>query len=76
MWWRLNNLVQRLSHPYSTLEERMYRFHSRHHRWTLSKLDGFTDTRKAKYTVLLDDAKSASGSTYLSSGKQRTLGDI
>lgn len=59
----------------------MYRFHSRHHRWTLSKLEGAADTREAairkyKNAVLMDDANSASGSERLSSRKQRTLGDI
>ena len=39
IWWNLNNLIQRFIYPSSNLEERMYRFHSRHQRWTLSRLE-------------------------------------
>lgn len=46
IWWNLNNLVQRLIYPFSNLEERMYSFHSRHQRWTLSRLESMTGVRR------------------------------
>jgi len=81
MWWKLNNFVEKLLHPYSTLEERMYRFHSRHQRWTLLRLEGIAVRREAAIkkstsAVVTNNSAAAAVSTRPGSRKTRTLGDI
>jgi hypothetical protein len=42
-WWRLNCMAHHLLDPQTTLEQTMYAFHHRHHRWTIARLTFFRD---------------------------------
>lgn len=38
LWWHLNCVFHRLLNPQATLEQQMYAFHQRQHRWTIARL--------------------------------------
>lgn len=38
LWWHLNCALHRRLAPQATLEQKMFAFHQRHHRWTIGRL--------------------------------------
>jgi hypothetical protein len=38
LWWSLNCALHRLLNPKATLEQQMFAFHQRQHRWTIARL--------------------------------------
>jgi hypothetical protein len=45
LWWRLNCALHCFLNPQATLEQQMFAFHQRQHRWTIARLTRMRDVQ-------------------------------